>query len=231
MTDREVHLWYTFTDEVSPGDLERCKALLPPEEIGRHDRLMKLDDRVRFVVAHALARNALSSHADVSPEDWRFESGEHGKPEISTPKDTQLRFNISHAAGLCACAVTLGHDVGVDVESVHRRANRKEIARRFFAEEEAEIVERRPGLFFDYWTLKEAYIKAHGRGLSMALDSFRFDLSDGIEFFGPAGWSFFSHRPRPGFRAGVAVRAPQPSFVVRETVSFKHEERSRRDPR
>ena len=231
MTGREVHLWYTFADEVSAGDLERWRALLPPEEIDRHDRLMKLDDRLRFVVAHALARNALSSHADVPPEDWRFESGEHGKPEISAPHGPPLRFNISHAAGLCACAVTLGHDVGVDVESVHRRAKRKEIARRFFAEEEAGIVERRPGLFFDYWTLKEAYIKAHGRGLSMALDSFRFDLSDGIEFYGPSGWSFFSHRPRPDYRAAVAARAPKLSFVVREAVSFLHEERSRRDPR
>jgi 4'-phosphopantetheinyl transferase len=229
VTEGEVQLWYGFTDEVCPEDLESCRALLPPEEMARHDRLMKEDDRVRFVVAHALARRALSSYADVPPESWRFESGEHGKPEISAPANSKLRFNISHAAGLCACAVTLQHDVGVDVENVHRRAKKEEIARRYFADEEAGIVERRPELFFDYWTLKEAYIKAHGRGLAMGLSSFSFDLTDGIEFSGPDGWSFFRHRPHPDYRAAVAARGPNLSFVVREAVSLLHEERTRID--
>ena len=68
MTKDEVHLWYAFTDRA--GDLESCRALLSPDEITRLDRLMKKDDRLRFVIAHALARTALSSYTEVSPEDW-----------------------------------------------------------------------------------------------------------------------------------------------------------------
>jgi 4'-phosphopantetheinyl transferase len=213
VTEGEVHLWYAFTDEA--GDLAECRALLSPDEMERHDRLMREDDRLRFIVAHALARSALSSYADVAPKEWRFAAGEHGKPEISAPAGTALRFNISHAAGLCACAVAIGHDVGVDVESIHRRARKEEIAKRFFTEEEAAALEEQPELFFDYWTLKEAYIKAHGRGLAMGLESFCFDISEGSEFSGPAGWSFFRHRPRPEYRAAVAAGAPNLSMVVR----------------
>jgi 4'-phosphopantetheinyl transferase len=238
MTADEVHLWYAFTDKALPGDLERYKRLLSPEEAARHDRLMRQDDRMRFLVSHALARTALSSCCEVAPEGWRFETGDYGKPEISAPPGLPpIRFNISHTSGLCACALTLGHDVGVDVEWTGRRTAHMEIAGRFFSEEEAEALKaaapsQRRGLFFDYWTLKEAYIKACGRGLSMPLRAFSFRLRKGrppgISFSSalnddPARWKFFRLTPGPDYRAAVAVRAAgeaELSLVVREAVSF-----------
>ncbi len=69
------------------------------------------------------------------------------------------------------------------MENVHAREVDIEIAGRFFAPAEAAALrvlpsEEQQQRFFDYWTLKESYIKARGMGLSIPLESFAFDLED-----------------------------------------------------
>ena len=95
-----------------------------------------------------------------------------------------------------------------------------EIAERFFAETEAvdllDMTEKlRAERFCELWTLKEAYIKARGIGLSLKLDSFGFDLSDGaiIRFWNIANvghsneeWRFWQLSPVNGFVVAVCVR-------------------------
>jgi 4'-phosphopantetheinyl transferase len=211
-----VHLWFASSHENRPADAEQ--RLLSDEELRRHDRLLQPAARRRFAVAHALVRTALSNYAGIPPEEWRFTTGPHGKPEIATPQpELPLRFNLSHTEGMCACAVTLGRDIGVDVEMTRRRAERVGIARRFFSPEEAAAIEALPDLFFDYWTLKEAFIKACGRGLSLPLRQFSFRIGEKGEpefSFGPelaeepAHWRFFRHERSPRHVAAVAVRAP-----------------------
>ena len=112
--------------------------------------------------------------------------------------------------------MTGGRDVGVDVESRGRHVQAEKLIERFFASEEAaelgklsyaEIRKR----FFLTWTLKEAYIKALGRGFAQPLDSFSFRLTrerpHRIEFSAappqdPQKWRFAVVEPRPRFIAG-----------------------------
>ena len=103
----------------------------------------------------------------------------HGRPEIldAPPGTPDLRFNISHTDGLIACAVTIGREVGVDVEHIGRHLTH-DVAGRFFAADEVTDLRGLPfedqqRVFFDYWTLKEAYIKARGFGLALPLGEFR----------------------------------------------------------
>ncbi len=70
--------------------------------------------------------------------------------------------------------------------------------------------------FFNCWTRKEAYIKARGYGLSLALDSFDVSLCPDEKatlLRGCAGWSVESFEPAPGFQA--AVVAPGADWRVR----------------
>jgi len=194
-----VHLWYAPSDDSE--EAEACRRQLSPQELERYERLLLPETRRRFAVAHALVRRALSAYADVAPGEWRFSAGPHGKPEIAASADLPpLRFNLSRSSGLCACAVTLGRDIGVDVERSDRRAEITAIARRFFAPEEAADVEAHPERFFEYWTLKEAFVKACGRGLSMPLRDAP-SLSEQ-----PSGWRFFRDAPSPRHLCAVAVR-------------------------
>ena len=231
---REIHVWTLDPDGVSdPEELQACRALLSDAEGTRHERFHFDRDRHRFLVAHALVRRTLPRHADVAPAVWTFEEGEFGRPEIRAPAlEPALRFNLSHTAGLVACGVGLARDLGVDVEDTERRGETVKLARRFFSPDEVAALEVLPeedqrDRFFDYWTLKESYIKARGMGLQIPLEQFSFQLPEderepiGIRFDSrlgddPASWQFALFRPTARHRLAVAVRRPgEPDLNIR----------------
>jgi 4'-phosphopantetheinyl transferase len=209
---------------------EAYRALLSKDEEARMARLVFERDRRRFLLTRALVRTTLSRYADVAPAQWTFVANVHGRPEILNrpPGVPDLRFNLSHTDGLIACAVTIGREVGVDVEHIGRRLIH-DIAGRFFAPREVNDLHTLPAdqqrrIFFDYWTLKEAYIKARGFGLALPLGDFAFILSPPsppVITFEPAleddpsTWQFFQDWPTPQHRLGVAVRREGADLPVR----------------
>jgi len=200
----EAHVWLARTGAGAKSALAACEDLLDPREQARKARFRPADKRREFAIAHALVRVALSRYADVPPRAWRFVENAHGRPEIAGPAGVPpLRFNLSHADGLAACAIALENDIGVDVESCSRAVDLR-VASRFFARDEVRALEalpaaRRARRFLELWTLKEAYIKARGLGLALPLRSFAFDLAPGrppaVRFLDelgddPARWRF-----------------------------------------
>jgi 4'-phosphopantetheinyl transferase len=197
-------------------------AVLTDDERERAGRFAQADDCTRFVIGRALARTMLSRYAGLSPRDWPIVVDDHGRPELSTlPAGVpDLRFNLSHTPGLIACAVTVGREVGVDVEFIGRRLMHDNIPERFFSTREVADLRALPAaeqavVFFDYWTLKESYIKARGLGLALPLGQFTFIRGAGapprIEFApeladDPASWQFAQYWPTTEHRMAVAVR-------------------------
>jgi cysteine-rich repeat protein len=70
---------------LSPGTRARCENWLSPDETQRYRRFIRDRDRELFLLGHALLRHSLSRYADVDPAHWRFETGEHGRPELTDP--------------------------------------------------------------------------------------------------------------------------------------------------
>jgi 4'-phosphopantetheinyl transferase len=147
----------------------------------------------------------------VPPGDWRFRVGAHGRPEIAAPA-SPLRFNVSHTPGLAMVSVAVGRDVGVDVERVPG-AVPFEVVDRSFAPTERELVRsappgEQPARFAEIWTLKEAYVKARGLGLSLDLDGFAFHLAPPRLVVGDdvLNWQIESSAPTPLHRAALCVR-------------------------
>jgi 4'-phosphopantetheinyl transferase len=110
---------------------------------------------------------------------------DYGKPSIAAEHVAArgIEFNLSHTDGLVVMGVTRDRSIGVDVENVRACEVGIEIAERFFAPEEILALralpeEKQKHRFFEYWTLKEAYIKARGMGLSIPLERFAFHLQD-----------------------------------------------------
>lgn len=219
----EVHLWLASPGSMEPGIAGRLLELLGPQERERHARFHFERHRREYLAAHALLRLSLSRHAPVGPRAWTFSAGPRGRPELAGPPGVPpLRFNLSHTEGLVACAVTCGADVGVDVEHVvERRWDVLALARQVFAADELRDLQARPhgeraARFFDYWTLKEAYAKARGDGLSLPLQSVAYRLQGegrvGVSFHpplddDPADWWFTLLHPTPTHRAALAVRS------------------------
>lgn len=226
-----VHVDLLHTDSAeAAAQRDAYLTLMSPDEHERMARLMFERDRQRFLLTRALVRTMLSRYAAVPPAQWQFIANVHGRPEIldRPPGVPDLRFNLSHTDGLIACAVTIGRDVGVDVEHIGRRLTH-DVAGRFFAPREVDDLNKLPDaeqrrVFFDYWTLKEAYIKARGFGLALPLGDFAFTLSppappritfDPSLDDDPATWQFAQDWPTPHHRLGLAVRREGRDLPVR----------------
>jgi 4'-phosphopantetheinyl transferase len=215
-TADDVHVRYRFIEALDEAALNSANALLSDDERARRDRFRAQRDRDEYAAAHALLRTMLSTFGDRPPDAWRFAAGPHGKPALAGA-DARLSFNLSHARGLVACAVTTGADVGIDVEAVTRAIDWRAIASRYFSPEEVSAIERADPTaqtirFFELWTLKEAFIKALGLGMLQPLTTMTFSIEhgDAISFLPPSGilanvWQFGLFAPSADHRLALAV--------------------------
>jgi len=241
-TDGVIHVWMAdfagITDEALLG---RYLVMLAPDEEARRNRFVFEHDRRRYLVTRALVRTILSRYLGLPPKSWMFATDTRGKPHVlnDEAKAARLSFNISHTESLILVGVGAGAAVGVDVENRRRRPAPLEIAERYFAPAEvrdlrALPLERQPDRFFDYWTLKESYIKARGLGLAIPLDSFGFTFStqNKIAFHvdQPLGdrtppWRFWQFNPSDEYVAALCVQSAffEPVVLVKWVVPLLNE--------
>ena len=177
-SETPVDLWFVNTaDVVRPGLLEACRALLTPDEVEKHGAFVFDKHRHEYLVTRALMRGVLARYVGVEPRSLEFVRNEYGRPELVPPR---VRFNLSNSTKFVVCAVSTDREVGVDTEPLDRADRILDVAESFFTPLErrglaalpmAERLRRAVAL----WTLKEAYMKARGMGMSIpALD---FELS------------------------------------------------------
>jgi 4'-phosphopantetheinyl transferase len=182
----QIHLWCAYHDEITDSRvLGEYRLKLSENELRRQMRFRFERDRHRYLVTRAMVRTVLSNYFDVAPRDWRFAVNNYGRPSIATDHaDARgVDFNLSHTDGLVVMGVARECAIGVDVENVRTHEAAIEVADRYFhAEELAELrtlsSEKQKQRFFEYWTLKESYIKARGMGLTIPLERFAFHLDD-----------------------------------------------------
>ena len=215
-----IHISYCLTAQLDERAVREAVEQLSVEERARHGRFVFARDRRDFAVAHALLRRSLSAHGDRAPHEWRFTAGAHGKPALSLDDATRtpLMFNLTHTDGLVACAVARDAELGIDVEAIDRHADILSLANRYFSPTEAAGIaqcaeDARQTRFIEIWTLKEAYVKALGEGLSCPLHEFAFVFEgpSGLRFEGartapPTPWCFALFAPSDRHRMAIAVR-------------------------
>lgn len=146
------------------------------EKQDRIRRFHRIQDAQRSLVSDVLVRQIITNKLGQKNEDIVFEYNEYGKPALKQQQD--FCFNTSHAGDWVVCAVH-SLPVGIDVE--HIQPIEFDIAKRFFhLEEYQELMQKeaseRLSYFYELWTLKESYIKAVGKGLSIPLNSFSFRI-------------------------------------------------------
>lgn len=169
-----VDLWYVSTgDVIKPSLLRACTALLTPVEAEKHQAFIFEKHRHEYLVTRALARGVLARYAGKAPALLDFERNEYGRPALVPPS---VRFNLSNSTKLVVCAVARDRELGVDTEPLDRGDRILDIAESFFTpRERAQLGALGPSArarrAVTLWTLKEAYMKARGMGMSIpALD-------------------------------------------------------------
>jgi 4'-phosphopantetheinyl transferase len=160
--------------------VERMRRVLASDEQRRADRFRFERDRSRYIVGRALLRGLLARYLETAPNELEFRYGAFRKPALRPGP----WFNLSHAGPIALYAFSSAGEIGVDVELDGADFARERIAERFFSPAEVSVLrslpaELQPRAFLTCWTRKEAFIKARGDGLSLALDSFDVTLAPG----------------------------------------------------
>ncbi|WP_127127913.1 4'-phosphopantetheinyl transferase superfamily protein [Georgenia sp. SYP-B2076] len=163
----------------TPSDQPALVGLLDDDERRRRSRLTAGGARERYVTAHVLLRLLLAEATGVRAADLRFDTtcyrcgADHGKPRlVGAGARAAVGFNVSHAEGRVAVAVTDGAAVGIDVEPVLEPAA-DAVAEEILGPTELEAYRALPAdararALAVWWTRKEAVLKATGDGLALA---------------------------------------------------------------
>ena len=178
----DLPLFICKVDSVSEFEPAFFTSTLTAGELARAARFRTLELQRRALLARLVVRRILSWYQpSIAPSDWRFESEARGKPFIQNQVDKPLYFNLSHSTDTIALTLAPFPLIGVDVEHIRSERNHDlvDIAKHSFSEAEVEALTRldpaqRSNHFYRLWTLKEAFIKATGEGLSMGLKTFGF---------------------------------------------------------
>ncbi|HET8656000.1 MAG TPA: 4'-phosphopantetheinyl transferase superfamily protein [Longimicrobiaceae bacterium] len=213
----EAHVWRASLRPPA-AELARLEELLSEDERARAERFRFADQRGGFVVARGVLRTLLGAYLRRDPREIALETGPYGKPYLARGAgDPEMRFNLSHAADLALFAFAPEREVGVDVERTGRAARAAEIAKRYFAPDEAAFLAALPPVaraasFVRLWACKEAYAKATGLGIAGCdLSSFHvvLDGAAGPAFQGLPGWTLHELPAGEAYVAALAVEGPR----------------------
>ena len=177
--DEDVHVWCADLG-VSKEVLDRLLDFLAEEEKARAARFRFDKHRNPYIAGRGILRALLGRYLGIAPQSVQFVYGHCGKPALPE-NQSALCFNVSHSGAYALYAFSRNREVGIDIELIRERKCLMDIARRFFAEGEVSALQALPeeqqlDAFHRCWTRKEAYLKAKGDGLSLALNQFTVSL-------------------------------------------------------
>lgn len=167
----EIQIWMLYWRDLENW-VQCYKKILPQEEWQYVSRFISHEDCMRSAVGKVLIRKLLSQYMNISEETVVISKNRYGKPYVDGT--TPIHFNISHSGEIVMAAVSKEMVVGIDVEKISELPEYNLLTENFFALNEWRSIASAGSieLFYEYWTAKEAYVKAVGMGLSKALDSF-----------------------------------------------------------
>lgn len=167
---------YLMTASPSVPVASMYRDALSDDEILRSERFVRISDQRRFLHCRAKVRMLLAHHLRCSAQEVSLRTDAFEKPRLTSG---DLAINWSNSGEWALLGVGSCRAIGVDVERIRVFSEMDGIASSHFADAEhhhyqkvAAVGASQPREFFRIWTLKEAYIKAVGRGLSIPLTSF-----------------------------------------------------------
>ncbi|HEY5225285.1 MAG TPA: 4'-phosphopantetheinyl transferase superfamily protein [Methylovirgula sp.] len=159
-----------------------CLQILDDHDLAEMGQITITSQRDAATAARVLLRLALSraSHYAIAASEWRFCRSAKGKPSLAMDLP-QLHFSVAHCPSAVVVAVSAGLQVGIDVESIDQIMS-DGVAQTVFSQLERNKLARlraaqRARESLRLWTLKEAFTKLTGSGLSSDFASIEFSLA------------------------------------------------------
>lgn len=222
----EVHAWFVPLD-VPENLMLSFQRSLDPTELRRVSGFRFDIHRKRYIARHGWLREILGDYLSIHPQEIQFTYNPYGKPFLFEKfSSRKLNFNISSSIDVGLLAFTLDRRIGVDIEKICQMFDFMEIINRFFSANEIRDFqkvdpEHQLKAFYCTWVRKEAYVKAHGEGLSLSLKQFDVPVvpyapADILHVEGEPGWeldwSIMDLNPVTGYVGAVAVRGKNLQF-------------------
>jgi 4'-phosphopantetheinyl transferase len=208
----EVHVWRADLDALSVLDF---KPMLDETERTRAAAFVFTGDRQRFTVARGLLRSILARYLGGEGSSVPLAMTANGRPVLAGNAAGILSFSASRSGGVALFALTTGGEVGVDVERMRPGPVDDALAGRVLSGAEMAGLQTLPAAvrdraFFVLWTRKEAYAKARGLGVGLALDRFTVSVGEpagllAAEDDDPGRWTLVDVDAGPGYAAALAV--------------------------
>lgn len=218
LSSSDLHIWHiplggkalleqTFAPLPSAAEVRQAAKFTHPE---LHQCYLKTRWAMREILGHYL---------DVPADQVQLRYAELGKPElIPGAHQLDIRFNLTHSGDGALFAVTLGTELGIDMEKMEQKPRPIRLAKRYFTKEVVKQLEElseaeQQVALLKLWTQYEAYKKAQGVGLRGGDDLLPLDFkmkegefqafpSDSGE---ASGWLVAQLNPADGYVGAVVV--------------------------
>lgn len=217
----EIRIWLAAVDEVNAT---AARALLSSAELARAEGMPSALLRQRFLARRWMARAILGEATEQDPAqlalEARCERCGRLHPAARLPAGSgDVWWSASSSGGVASVAIAPWR-VGLDLEQEGDRRRWERISARFYTEAEQRALGGSPARFIEFWTMKEAFLKAIGLGLAGGLRSLDCTtLSDPSHDWRTSpthpGWRFAHLHPGPGLTAAVAVEGAPDSIELR----------------
>ncbi len=161
--------------DISQIEFDRLWLFLSEDERSRAERFNREYLRRNFVAARGNLRALLAQRLGCFPNEIQFGYSDRGKPYI---RQGDICFNLAHSQDFAIYAICSDREVGIDLEYINPDCDFEGIARRYFLRSEQQIIKKLQNqnldlarrAFYRAWTLKEAYGKATGQGITNILN-------------------------------------------------------------
>jgi 4'-phosphopantetheinyl transferase len=217
LSQSEVHIWRVWLNQ-ELRSLPNHEVMLSPDELKVASKFFFDRDRNRYIVGRGTLRSILARYLDIHPQKILIVQGQYGKPLLDN-NPQQIEFNLSHSQNLALFAFTIGHQIGIDVESILPIPDFENTARTFLSSNEMKAFLQLPDEirlhgFYSVWTRKEALSKALGVGIGNALEKLEISIAPNEKptlkethrvIVNGSDWHLLDLRPAPDFIATLAI--------------------------
>lgn len=175
-------IYYAFdTEKISENEMRIMEGIIPYFRLQKADSYIRKKDRNNCIATYLLLKYGLYENFGINKfPDVVY--NKYGKPEFRNIEN--IFFNLSHSAGAVCCGIS-HKNIGVDIQEsimdyegiLNIAMSRQEIRNIKEAENPHQLAAR-------YWSLKEAYTKYLGIGLTENIKyyDFSFFKDDSFEY-------------------------------------------------